>query len=73
MKEWTWPSVAALAIVTAGIVVMYGQSPDQSSRDKLLLLFEALVGLIVGVSAGAAVGYARGWRAGVRAGREGTI
>lgn len=69
MKDWSWQMVLALAIVTLGIVVMYGQTPDQATRDKLIALFEVLVGLIVGASAGAAVGYIRGWRIGVTEGR----
>lgn len=66
MKDWSWQMVLALAIVTAGIVIMYGQSSDQPTRDKLIALFETLVGLIVGATAGAAVGFMRGWRIGVR-------
>jgi hypothetical protein len=66
-KDWTWQMVWALGIVAGAIVIMFWLSPTEALQERLIGLFEVLVGLIVGVGAGA-VAYRLGWRVGLNSG-----
>jgi len=68
-QGWTWQMVWAFAIVAAAIVIMFSQSSDPGTRDQLIALFEALVGIIVGAAVGAAVGFYRGIRFTIKQGQ----
>jgi hypothetical protein len=64
MKDWKWPAVAALTVVVAAIVVMFGLTNDQTTRNHLVGYFDSIVPFVVGAAAGATVGGAVGFAKG---------
>ena len=64
MTEWKWPSVVAFTVVVAAIVIMFGLTDDQPTRDRLIGYLDAIVPFIVGAAAGGAVGGSIGFARG---------
>lgn len=64
MKDWTWPLVAVITVLLAAIVIMFGLTDDQATRDHLIGYLDAIVPFIVGAVAGSAVGGVIGFKKG---------
>ena len=64
MKNWTWPSVAAFAIVVAALVIMFVSTEDSAMRERLIGALEMLVAFVVGSAGAAVAGWHRGYAKG---------
>ena len=61
MKEWKWPPVVVFTVVVAAIVIMFGLTDDQPTRERLIGYLDVIVPFIVGAAAGTAVGGTMGF------------
>jgi len=64
MKDWTWPAVAALLVIVAGIVTMFGLTTDPAMRNHFVGYFDSIVPFVVGAAAGGITGFGTGFAKG---------
>jgi bacteriorhodopsin len=67
MKELTWAGVVVFTVVVAAIVVMYVNTADPATRDRLIGLLQLLVTFVAGSAAAGVAGWHRGFAKGLLA------